>query len=228
MELINKGKTKDVYRIDDKTVRLLFKDDVTGADGVFDPGANDVGLQIEGIGNLGLRLTTFFFEKLSDIVPTHFIASDISNNTMDVKLCKPFGNGLEVICRLQAAGSFIRRYGAYIKEYTPLDYLVEFTLKDDQRQDPLITEDSLIALKILDQKQYDVLEKYTVAITQALKSCLSDLDLELIDIKYEYGIADGGIVLMDEISAGSMRVSQDGKILDPITLSNIILKAHNL
>lgn len=147
---------------------------------------------------------------------------------MDVKLCKPFGNGLEVICRLQAAGSFIRRYGAYIKEYTPLDYLVEFTLKDDQRQDPLITEDSLIALKILDQKQYDVLEKYTVAITQALKSCLSDLDLELIDIKYEYGIADGGIVLMDEISAGSMRVSQDGKILDPITLSNIILKAHNL
>ncbi|MBF1045248.1 MAG: phosphoribosylaminoimidazolesuccinocarboxamide synthase, partial [Peptostreptococcus sp.] len=45
MNKIYTGKTKDVFEIDDKNVLLKFKDDVTGKDGVFDPGENQVGLQ---------------------------------------------------------------------------------------------------------------------------------------------------------------------------------------
>ena len=60
MELIYKGKTKDVYKLDDSNVLLKFKDDVTGEDGVFDPGANTVGLSIEGAGQSGLRMTNVF------------------------------------------------------------------------------------------------------------------------------------------------------------------------
>ena len=41
---------------------LLFKDDVTGADGVIDPGANTVIGQIEGKGNASLRMSSYFFE----------------------------------------------------------------------------------------------------------------------------------------------------------------------
>ncbi len=62
MKLINKGKTKDVYKLKDGNYLLKFKDDVTGENGVFDPGgANTVGLTIEGAGKSGLKLSKYFF-----------------------------------------------------------------------------------------------------------------------------------------------------------------------
>lgn len=224
MKLLNHGKTKNVYELDDQTVRLHFKDDVTGVDGVFDPGANGVGLTIDGIGNLGLQVTTHFFEMLEGIVPSHFITSDLGANTMDVKKCISFGNGLEVICRLFAGGSFIRRYGAYIDAGSPLDSLVEFTLKDDLRNDPPITQDALIALGICDKDNIDLMVEYTKMISKTIASDLEKHGLKLLDVKYEFGLAQGQLVLMDEISAGSMRVSRNDEILDPVTLSNIILE----
>lgn len=64
MKLVYSGKTKDVFALEDGNYLLKFKDDVTGTDGVFDPGANTVGLTLEGAGRAGLRLTKFFFEAL--------------------------------------------------------------------------------------------------------------------------------------------------------------------
>ena len=61
MNIVYSGKTKDVYALDNGNYLLKFKDDVTGTDGVFDPGASTVGLTIEGAGKAGLRLTKFFF-----------------------------------------------------------------------------------------------------------------------------------------------------------------------
>ena len=63
MKKIYTGKTKDVYCLEDGNYLLKFKDDVTGTDGVFDPGANTVGLKMEGSGKAGLKLTKFFFEN---------------------------------------------------------------------------------------------------------------------------------------------------------------------
>ena len=60
MELLYQGKTKDIYQGLNQSMILKFKDDVTGTDGKFDPGANQIGLCIEGMGNLNLRLTTLF------------------------------------------------------------------------------------------------------------------------------------------------------------------------
>ena len=53
MEKIYEGKTKDVYKLENGNVLLKFKDDVTGKDGVFDPGENAVGLTID----VSVRLT---------------------------------------------------------------------------------------------------------------------------------------------------------------------------
>ena len=61
-----------------------------------------------------------------------------------------FGNGVEVICRYRAVGSFLRRYGMYAKEGQPLDAYVEVTLKDDLRNDPLITDEGLEMLRDYD------------------------------------------------------------------------------
>ena len=155
MKQIYEGKTKTVFALENGNYLLKFKDDVTGTDGVFDPGANTVGLSIEGMGNAGLRLTTHFFELLKTSgIKTHYVKSDIQNNTMEVLPAALFGNGLEVVCRFKATGSFKRRYGQYVKEGQDLDGFVEVTLKDDEREDPPITKDALAILNLLNNYVY--------------------------------------------------------------------------
>jgi phosphoribosylaminoimidazole-succinocarboxamide synthase len=226
MRIIYSGKTKDVYALDDGNYLLKFKDDVTGENGVFDPGANTVGLKIEGAGKAGLRLTEYFFKKLNESgIPTHFIKADIEAGTMTVKKASVFGDGLEVICRYRAAGSFVRRYGKYVKAGQPLDAYVEITLKDDERNDPLITEDALDMLGILSKDEYKVLKDLTQRISALVKEELSRKGLELYDIKFEFGRIgeDRHIALIDEISGGNMRAYKDGKFVEPLELERIML-----
>ena len=150
MNKIYTGKTKDVFEIDDKNVLLKFKDDVTGKDGVFDPGENQVGLQIEGAGRSAVAMTKFFYEKLNAMgLNTHFVSADVDKNEAVVRKDKVFGKGVEVIVRYRAVGSFIRRYGEYIESGTVIPPYVEVTLKDDDRNDPLITKDALAILNIM-------------------------------------------------------------------------------
>jgi len=225
MKLVYEGKTKDVYKLEDGNVLLKFKDDVTGEDGVFDPGANTVGLTIEGAGQSGLRMTKFFFEKLAEKrIPTHYIDADIENVTMTVKQATVFGKGLEVICRFRAVGSFLRRYGAYCEEGQPLDSFVEVTIKDDDRNDPPISKDALAQLGILTNEEYDVLEPLTKEISSVVKEELAAKGLELYDIKLEFGRdAEGNVMLIDEISGGNMRVYKDGVYIVPLELEKLVL-----
>lgn len=227
MKLVYEGKTKDVYALEDGNYLLKFKDDVTGADGVFDPGANTVGLTIEGAGKAGLRLTKFFFEILREKgIPTHYIDTDLEESTMTVKPATLFGNGLEVICRYRAVGSFLRRYGMYAKEGQPLDAFVEVTLKDDSRQDPPITEDALDMLGILSTEEYKVLKDLTKKISNIVKTELAKKNIELYDIKLEFGRVgeDKQIALIDEISGGNMRAYKDGKYIEPLLLEKLMIE----
>src|SRR5690606_39708400 len=87
MKLIYTGKTKDVYALEDGNYLLKFKDDVTGEDGKFDPGANTVGLTMEGAGRAGLRLTKFFFEILKEKnIPTHYVDANIEEDRKSTRL----------------------------------------------------------------------------------------------------------------------------------------------
>ena len=221
---VYEGKTKDVYALEDGNYLLKFKDDVTGTDGVFDPGANTVGLSIEGMGQGGLRLTEFFFSKINEAgYPTHFVSADIGKAEMTVRPAKVFGEGIEVICRYRAVGSFLRRYGAYVTDGQELDALVEITLKDDDRGDPLITKDALDMLGILSEKEYDTLKDLTKKITGLIKNVLAESGLELYDIKLEFGRVEGEIMLIDEISGGNMRVYKDSAIVEPLELVKLLL-----
>lgn len=226
MKLIYTGKTKDVYALEDGNYLLHFKDDATGEDGVFDPGMNTVGLTIEGAGRAGLRLTKFFFEALQKKgIPTHYIDADIEEATMTVKPAKLFGKGLEVICRYRAVGSFYRRYGDYVEEGQPLDAFVETTLKDDAREDPPITEDALEMLGILSKSEYRVLKDLTRKIAAVVKDELAKKEIELYDIKFEFGRVgdEQEIVLVDEISGGNMRAFKDGRHIQPLDLEKLVL-----
>ncbi|MDR1669308.1 MAG: phosphoribosylaminoimidazolesuccinocarboxamide synthase [Oscillospiraceae bacterium] len=222
MKQIYQGKTKDVFQLEDGNYLLHFKDDATGTDGVFDPGANTVGLSIEGLGQGGLRLTDYFFRKLEGI-PTHYISADIGRSEMKVRPAKAF-DGLEFICRYRSTGSFMRRYGKFAQEGQPLDALVEVTLKDDQRGDPPISKDTLVALGILKKEDYKELKKLTKRVAGIVRDTLAEKGMTLYDIKLEFGRgSDGGVMLIDEISAGNMRVYKDGKLIPPMELVELVL-----
>ncbi|MEG1528331.1 MAG: phosphoribosylaminoimidazolesuccinocarboxamide synthase [Clostridia bacterium] len=223
--LVYKGKTKDVYALDNGNYQLLFKDDVTGADGVFDPGANTVGLSIAGVGNVNLRMSVFYFEKLKELgISTHYISADIANNTMQVIPARPFGKGLEVICRLRAVGSFFRRYSDYVKYGAKLPYYVETTFKNDELNDPLVTKDGLIVLNVLTATQYDDIVSKTQQITKVVEHELKQKGLDLYDIKFEFGFDGDQVILIDEIASGNMRVYKGDKYIEPLELSKLFFE----
>ena len=161
-KLVYTGKTKNVYALDNGNYELLFKDDCTGKDGVFDPGENSVGLTIEGVGDVNLRMSIYYFEKINAAgIPTHYVSADLANTTMEVLPCKAFGKGLEVICRRKAVGSFLRRYSDYCTAGQDLPYYVETTFKNDALGDPLVTKDGLVDLGVMTAEQYDSLKAQT-------------------------------------------------------------------
>lgn len=228
MKKIYQGKTKDVFDLENGNYLLQFKDDVTGVDGVFDPGANTVGLTMEGAGEAGLKLTKFFFEKINEAgIATHYVDADIANRTMTVLPATMFGKGVEVICRYRAVGSFIRRYGMYAKDGQALDAYVEVTLKDDDRNDPLITDEALDMLGIMTKEEYKTLVDMTRKIGAIVKEELAKKDLELYDIKFEFGRVgeDNHIALIDEISGGNMRAYCGGEYVEPLKLEKMMLEA---
>ncbi|MBE6746663.1 MAG: phosphoribosylaminoimidazolesuccinocarboxamide synthase [Ruminococcaceae bacterium] len=223
MEKIYTGKTKDVFKLENGNVLLKFKDDCTGKDGVFDPGENSVGLTIDGVGDVNLRMSIYFFEKVNAAgIKTHYVNANLEDTTMEVLPAKVFGHGLEVICRHKAVGSFIRRYGDYIEEGADLPAYVEMTFKNDEKGDPLVIKDALVALGVMTEKQYDDIKEMTQKITQIVADDLKEKGLVLYDIKFEFGYdANGNVMLIDEIASGNMRVYKDGQYIDPMTLSEL-------
>ena len=223
MEKIYTGKTKDVFKLENGNCLLKFKDDCTGKDGVFDPGENSVGLTIDGVGDVNLRMSIYFFEKVNAAgIKTHYVSANLQDTTMEVLPAKVFGKGLEVICRHKAVGSFIRRYGDYIEDGADLPAYVETTFKDDAKGDPLVTKDALVALGIMTDKQYEDIKEMTQKITQIVADDLKEKGLVLYDIKFEFGYdADGKVMLIDEIASGNMRVYKDGQYVDPMTLNKL-------
>lgn len=222
MKKVYSGKTKDVFALDNGNYLLKFKDTVTGENGVFDPGANTVGLSIEGVGAVNLKMSVYFFEKLKAAgIKTHYVSANLEENTMEVLPAQVFGKGLEVICRLRAVGSFLRRYSEYAQEGAPLPYYVETTFKDDDKGDPLVTEDALVALGVMSHEQYASLREMTQRITRVVADDLKDKGLELYDIKFEFGFSGDEVILIDEIASGNMRVYKDGEYIEPMKLSEL-------
>ncbi len=223
MELVYTGKTKNVFALENGNYLLKFKDDCTGKDGVFDPGENSVGLTIEGVGDVNLRMSIYFFEKINAAgIKTHFVSADLKETTMEVLPAKVFGKGLEVICRHKAVGSFFRRYGQYIEEGADLPAYVETTFKNDALGDPLVTKDGLVCLGIMSEQQYEDIKAMTQQITKIVADDMAEKGLVLYDIKFEFGYdAEGKVMLIDEIASGNMRVYKDGKYIDPMTLSEL-------
>ena len=225
MKKVYEGKTKDVYELENGNVMLKFKDDCTGKDGVFDPGENSVGLTIDGIGKENLKTSIYYFDMLKEAgIKTHYVSADVENATMEVLPGKVFGHGLEVICRLVATGSFIRRYGEYIADGTPLEGgYVECTFKNDEKGDPLVTGEGLAALGVMSPEMFESMKEQTLKITKIVADDLKTIGLDLWDIKFEFGYNGDEVILIDEIASGNMRVYKGDTIVEPVELTKLIL-----
>lgn len=223
MKLVYEGKTKCVYALESGQYLLYFKDDVTGENGRIDPGSNFVLGKLEGKGQASLKMSWHFFELLkANGIPTHYIEADLEKNTMAVRQAETFGRGLEVVCRFKAYGSFLRRYGDYAQEFQPLNALVEITLKDDQRGDPLINDEAIIQLGLMSAEELGIVKDMARRIAGIIQTDLARLGLDLVDIKFEFGRAEGEIIVIDDISGDNMRVFKDGKQVPPRELAEIV------
>ena len=222
------GKTKDVIA-DEATgaVCLLFKDDATGENGVFDPGSNTVGGSVAGKGKIGLKISQYFFELMERAgVPTHYLGADIDKGIMKVrKLTVP---ALEFVLRYQTAGSMCRRFT--LDEGIPFDPpYTEVTLKDDNQGDPLISERLCIMKGLLTEGQYDKALDLLVKVGGILKNELTQMGLALIDFKIELGYDETGkVYVVDEITPDIWRVrDENGKIPNQIDCAKLILERIN-
>ncbi len=229
MKTLYTGKTKDVL-LDEETnvVSLLFKDSMTGENGVFDPGSNTVGGSVEGKGKVGLTISKYFFELMEkNGIPTHYLGSDIEKGLMQVRnLTVP---KLEFVVRYFTAGSMCRRFT--LPEGIPFEPpYAEVTLKDDIQGDPLISERICIMKGLLKEGQYDEALSVVARVGEVLKKELASLGLTLIDFKVEVGYDENGkIYVADEITPDIWRVwDEDKNIPNQLDCSRLLLKKMGL
>ena len=105
-----------------------------------------------------------------------------------------------------SAGSFSKRYG--VEEGIPFDQpVLEFSYKNDELGDPLLNDDHAAALKLATREELALIRTYALKINRLLQKIWADRGIILVDFKVEFGrLADGAIVLADEISPDTCRL----------------------
>ena len=198
VELIYEGKAKKVYSHDraDRVI-IEFKDDATAFNALKKA-------KFEGKGKLNCLISAKIFELLANNkIPSHFLELE-NENTMIAKKIKVIP--LEIVLRNTAYGSLCKQ--TTIKPGTLLENpLIDFYLKDDALNDPLITRDRIELMKIIDSKDLDLIVDSTLKINKILKCFFKNIQLQLVDFKLEFGYdLENNILLGDEISPDNCRL----------------------
>ncbi len=197
-ELLYEGKAKRLFNTDDENLLIAeFKDDLTAFN------AEKKGSE-SGKGALNCKISTALFALLeAQGVQTHLVKTLDDTHQLVKKVDIIM---IEVVVRNIATGSLSKRLG--IKDGTILPFtLVEFYLKDDDLDDPIINDEHCLILNLVDDvKKLDILREKGRKINDILKDFFAKRRLNLVDFKIEFGIdKDGEILLSDEISPDSCR-----------------------
>ncbi|MBZ8171766.1 phosphoribosylaminoimidazolesuccinocarboxamide synthase [Staphylococcus cohnii] len=198
MSLLYEGKAKRIFSTAQSDVlRIEYKDEVTAGNGA----KKDF---IEGKGRLNNQITSRIFSLIQDRdINSHFI-EQLSETEQLVKSVDIIP--LEVVVRNIAAGSITKRLG-FDKGHEFESPLVEFFYKNDDLNDPLITEDHIQLLNIASKDEIEKLKDAAITINSVLLELMDDMDLRLVDFKIEFGRSTNGqILLADEISPDTCRI----------------------
>ncbi len=194
--LLYEGKAKKVYLTEDEGLVIQeFKDDATAFNNKKKGSIAEKGVVNNAI---SCKLFTLLEEHG---IPTHLVEK-LSDRDM---LCRYLEIiKVEVVVRNIAAGSLVKRYG--FSEGTVLtEPIVEFYLKDDDLDDPLMNDAHAVALGVATREELAVLKSRAEAINLVLKAFFAERKLKLVDFKLEFGRNNGTILLGDEISPDTCR-----------------------
>lgn len=208
---VYEGKAKILYEGPEPgTFVQYFKDDATA----FNAQKSDV---IDGKGVLNNRLSEFFMNGLTQIgVPNHFIRR---LNMREQLIRQVEIVPLEVVVRNVAAGSMSERLG--IEEGTMLPRpIIEFYYKDDALNDPIVSEEHVVAFGWASQQDLDDMVALALRVNDFLSGCMMAVGIRLVDFKIEIGrVWDNDfqrLIVADEISPDSCRLwdLESGRKLD--------------
>ncbi|MCI2773371.1 phosphoribosylaminoimidazole-succinocarboxamide synthase [Staphylococcus petrasii] len=198
MSLLYEGKAKRIFSTDTPhQLRVEYKDEVTAGNGA----KKDT---MEGKGRLNNKITSIIFDYLTQKgIKSHFIKqlSETEQLVEEVKIIP-----LEVVVRNIATGSITKRLG-FEKGHQFEAPLVEFFYKNDDLNDPLITDDHVKLLNIANDEEIETLKSMAKDINRVLIQLMDEMNLRLVDFKVEFGrTQDGKILLADEISPDTCRI----------------------
>ena len=200
-KLLYEGKAKQLFKTDkDNQLIQFFKDDATA----FNKKKHEI---INSKGVLNNLISENIFKYLGENgIPNHFIER---LNEREQLIKKVEIIPIEVVVRNKAAGTFTKRFG--IKEGMDLpETLIEFNLKDDEYDDPLISDEHIKVFKWANQSEIDDIKHKAILINKYLTDLFNQIDILLVDFKIEFGrfYSNGKteIILADEISPDSCRL----------------------
>lgn len=197
-EQLYEGKAKKVFATDDPALLIVdYKDDATAFNGLKKG-------TISGKGVINNQMSNRLMKKLEKAgVPTHFVRELSERETLVKKVSIV---PLEVIVRNISAGSFAKRYGVE-EGMVFVQPTIEFSYKNDALGDPLINSYHALALGLATAGELDTIKDYAFRINAFLQSFWAQCGVTLVDFKLEFGrLADGSIVLADEISPDTCRL----------------------
>ena len=200
-KLLYEGKAKQLFKTDkDNQLIQFFKDDATA----FNKKKHEI---INSKGVLNNLISENIFKYLGENgIPNHFIER---LNEREQLIKKVEIIPIEVVVRNKAAGTFTKRFG--IEEGMDLpETLIEFNLKDDEHDDPLISDEHIKVFKWANQSEIDDIKHKAILINKYLTDLFNQIDILLVDFKIEFGryYSNGKteIILADEISPDSCRL----------------------
>ena len=200
-KLLYEGKAKQLFTTDkDDQLIQFFKDDATA----FNKKKHEI---INSKGVLNNLISENIFKYLGENgIPNHFIER---LNEREQLIKKVEIIPIEVVVRNKAAGTFTKRFG--IEEGMDLpETLIEFNLKDDEHDDPLISDEHIKVFKWANQSEINDIKHKAILINKYLTELFNQIDILLVDFKIEFGrfYSNGKteIILADEISPDSCRL----------------------
>ena len=200
LQLLHRGKVRDSYRIDDHTRLIVVTDRLSAFDSVLETAVPHKGAVLNGLAN-------FWFERTSHIIPNH-VKNLVDANAMLVKEAQPIK--VEMIVRNYITGSMLRGYQAGQRTFSgvtvpegltkhqqfPAPILTPTTKEESDRE---ITPDNLVSEGWVSRELYDKMAEKSLALFRVGSELLKEKGIILVDTKYEFGLLDGELILIDEI-----------------------------
>jgi len=208
-KLIIEGKTKQILELPKVpgSCLVLSKDKITAGDGVR---AHD----LEGKAEISNATTCKVFELLNTVgIKTHFLRK-ASEKAFVAKKCEMIP--IEWVTRRVATGSFLKRNVGVKEGYRFNPPKLETFFKDDANHDPQWSEEQLIANELqvggitIGKDEVDFMNRTTLAVFEVLERAWASIDCALIDMKIEFGVNDGEIMVSDVIDSDSWRLWPSG------------------